>query len=82
MYFYSSNRRPFQFTPSKKGSPNDAATLGFYLLAVRRAFLLDPKEEFETGNFQLNEKAKQWPPLVPHSPIQWHYQRKYNYGNM
>ena len=54
-------RRPFVLTPLKKGSPYDAATLGFLLLAVRGAFLLEPKAAFTTGNFQLKEEARKWP---------------------
>ena len=48
-------------TPLKKGSPHDAATLGFLLLAVRGPFLLEPKEAYRTGNFQLKEEARNWP---------------------
>ena len=48
-------------TPLKKGSPYDAATLGFLLLAVRGAFLLEPKAAFTTGNFQLKDEARNWP---------------------
>ena len=48
-------------TPLKKGSPYDAATLGFLLLAVPGAFLLELKEAFRTGNFQLKEEARNWP---------------------
>ena len=54
-------RRPFVLTPLKKGSPHDAATLGFLLLAVRGPFLLEPKEAYRTGNFQLKEEARNWP---------------------
>ena len=38
------HRRPFTFTPLEKGSPYDAATLGFLFLVVRGAFLLEPME--------------------------------------
>ena len=48
-------------TPLKKGSPYDAATLGFLLLAVRGAFLLEPKEASRTENFQLKEEERNWP---------------------
>lgn len=34
-------RRPFHFTPLKKGSPYDTATLCFLFLAVRGAFKLE-----------------------------------------
>ena len=61
LFFF--HRRPFTFTPLEKGSPYDAATLGFIFLAVRGAFLLEPMEAFTTGNFQLKEEAKQWPLL-------------------
>ena len=48
-------------TPLKKGSPYDAAMLGFLLLAVRGAFLVDPREALRTGDFQLKEEARNWP---------------------
>ena len=48
-------------TPLKKGSPYDAATLGFLLLAIWGAFLLEPKGAFTTGNLQLKDEARNWP---------------------
>ena len=61
-YFFSSFtcRRPFHFTPLKKGSLYDTATLCFLFLAVRGAFLLKPEESFETGRFELKEEADKW----------------------
>ena len=61
-FFFSSStcRRPFHFTPLKKGSLYDTATLCFLFLAVRGAFLLQPEESFETGRFELKEEADKW----------------------
>ena len=48
-------------TALKKGSLYNAAMLGFQLLAVWGAFLLEPKEAFRMANFQLKEEARNWP---------------------
>ena len=48
-------------TPLKKGSLYNAAMLGFLLLAVWGAFLLEPKEAFRMANFQLKEEGRNWP---------------------
>ena len=60
-FFSITCRRPFQFTPLRKGSLYDTATLCFLYLAVQGAFLLRPEEAFQSGNFQLKEEAKKWP---------------------
>ena len=56
-------RRPFHFTPLQKGSPYDAAKLGFLLFAVRGAFALPSAQAYAEGNFSLKEEAKSWPLL-------------------
>ena len=69
LYFLSFTcRRPFHFTPLKKGSPYDTATLCFLYLAVRWTFLLKPEEAFETGRFKLKEEAKKWPLMCHTDP--------------
>ena len=49
---------PLVLTALKKGSLYNAAMLGFQLLAVWGAFLLEPKEAFRMANFQLKKRQE------------------------
>lgn len=53
-----SHRRPLVLTALKKGSLYNAAMLGFQLLAVWGAFLLEAKEAFRMANFQLKKRQE------------------------
>ncbi|KAL9984098.1 hypothetical protein ACROYT_G006357 [Oculina patagonica] len=54
-------RRPFCFTPLEDGSPYCLAILGFLLVAIRGAFLLEPKEAHLRRDFRIKDEAKRWP---------------------